>query len=145
MFNSFVNPWTVALQDPLSMGFPRQEYWRGLPFPSPGKLADPGIEPASPASHALQMDSLLLSPQRMMLLAQLSVAYSLKGAERGKGKREGQRKGGKGRWKKEQTNIKDSHIIWSLCLNGDSDFTSQNAWFSRTNEIKRHFSKDVKK
>ena len=100
MFNSFVNPWTVALQDPLSMGFPRQEYWRGLPFPSPGKLADPGIEPASPASPALQMDSLLLSPQRMMLLAQLSVAYSLKGAERGKGKREGAEDGRKGKVEK---------------------------------------------
>ena len=122
MSNSFANPWTVALQDPLSMGFPRQEYWKGLPFPSPGDLPDPWIEPTSPAFPALQMDSLLLSAQRIMLLAQLSVAYSLKGAERGKGKREGQRKGGKRRWKEEQTNIKDSHIIWSLCLNGDSDF-----------------------
>ena len=38
--NSFVNPWTVAHQAPLSMGFPRQEYWSGLPFPSPGDLPD---------------------------------------------------------------------------------------------------------
>ena len=42
-------PWTAALQTPLSMGFPRQEYWSGLPFPSPGDCADPGIEPVLPA------------------------------------------------------------------------------------------------
>ena len=41
--------WTVPCQTPLSMGFPRQEYWSGLPFPSPGDLPDPGIEPLSPA------------------------------------------------------------------------------------------------
>ena len=40
---------TVSHQAPLSMGFPRQEYWSGLPFPSLGDLPDPGIEPASPA------------------------------------------------------------------------------------------------
>ena len=40
--------WTVAHQAPLAVGFPRQEYWRGLPFPSPGDLPDPGIEPVSP-------------------------------------------------------------------------------------------------
>ena len=51
-------PWTVACQAPLSMGFPRQEYWSGFPFPSPGVLPDPGIPPASPA---LQEDSLALS------------------------------------------------------------------------------------
>jgi len=45
----FVTPWTVAGQAPLSMGFSRQEYWRGLPFPSPEDLPDPGIEPASSA------------------------------------------------------------------------------------------------
>ena len=49
-------PWTVACQAPLSMGFPRQEYSRGLPFPSPVYLPNPGIEPRSPA---LQADSLL--------------------------------------------------------------------------------------
>ena len=48
-------PWTVAHQDPLSMGFSRQEYWSGLLFPSPGDLPNPGIEPGSPA---LQADSL---------------------------------------------------------------------------------------
>ena len=43
----FVTPWTVAHQAPLSLGFSRQEYWSGLPFPSPGDLPDPGIEPGS--------------------------------------------------------------------------------------------------
>ena len=49
MSNSFVTPWSVAGQVPLSMGFPKQEYWSGLPFPSPGDLPDPGLEPMSPA------------------------------------------------------------------------------------------------
>ena len=44
-----VIPWTVALQAPLSMEFSRQEYWSELPFPSPGDLSDPEIEPESPA------------------------------------------------------------------------------------------------
>ena len=44
---------TVALQAPLSMGFPRQEYWSGLPFPPPGDLPNQRTEPASPASSAL--------------------------------------------------------------------------------------------
>ena len=52
---TLVTPWTVACQAPLSMGFSRQEYWSGLPFPSPGDLPDPGIEPESPA---LKTDSL---------------------------------------------------------------------------------------
>ena len=43
----FVTLWTVAHQDPLSMGFPRQEYWSELPFPSSGNLPHPGIEPVS--------------------------------------------------------------------------------------------------
>ena len=45
----FVAPWTVASQTPLSTGFHRQEYWSGLPFPSPGDLPDPEIKPGSPA------------------------------------------------------------------------------------------------
>ena len=45
--------WTVARQVPLSMRFSRQEYWSGLPFPSPWDLPDPGIEPVSPVSSAL--------------------------------------------------------------------------------------------
>ena len=48
----FATPWTVAYQAPLSMGFSRQEYWSGLPFPSPGDIPDPGIEPGSPALKA---------------------------------------------------------------------------------------------
>ena len=47
--DSIVIPWTVAHQAPLSIGFPRQEHWSELPFPSPGDLPDPGIEPRSPA------------------------------------------------------------------------------------------------
>ena len=53
-------PWSVAHQTPLSTRFSRQEYWSGLPFPPPGDLSDPGIEPVSPA---LQVDSLLQSHQ----------------------------------------------------------------------------------
>ena len=49
----FAAPWTVAHQAPLSTEFPRQEYWSGLPFPSPGHLPNPGIEPMSLASDAL--------------------------------------------------------------------------------------------
>ena len=49
MFDSFATPWTVVCQGPVSMGFPRQEYWSGLPFLSPGGFPDPGIEPLSPA------------------------------------------------------------------------------------------------
>ena len=49
MSDSFAAPWTVACQAPLSMGFPRQEYWSKLPFPSPGDLPGPGFEPLSPA------------------------------------------------------------------------------------------------
>ncbi|CAI9152054.1 unnamed protein product [Rangifer tarandus platyrhynchus] len=48
MSSSFATPWTIAHQAPLSMEFSRQEYWSGLPFPSPGDLPDPGIEPMSP-------------------------------------------------------------------------------------------------
>ena len=55
--------WTVAHQASLSMGFSRQEYWSGLPFPSSGDLPDPGIERKSPAASALQGDSLPLSHQ----------------------------------------------------------------------------------
>ena len=52
-------PWTVPLQTPLSVEFSRQEYWSGLPFPSPGDLPDPGIESGSPT---LQADSLPSEP-----------------------------------------------------------------------------------
>ena len=50
---TIVTPWTVAHQASFSMGFPRREYWRGLPFPPSGDLPNPGIEPTSPVSLAL--------------------------------------------------------------------------------------------
>ena len=50
--DSFVTPWTATCQAPLSMGFSGQEYWSGLPFPSPGDLPDLGIEPGSSALQA---------------------------------------------------------------------------------------------
>ena len=55
----FATPWTVAHQAPPSKGFSRQQYWSGLPFPSPGDLPNPGIEPMSPA---LQADALTSEP-----------------------------------------------------------------------------------
>ena len=55
----FATPWTVAYQAPPSLGFFRQEYWSGLPFPSPGDLPNPGIEPGSPL---LQADALPSEP-----------------------------------------------------------------------------------
>ena len=55
----YVTPWTAALQASLSMGFSRQEYWSGFPYPYPGHLPDPGIESESPA---LQADSLPSEP-----------------------------------------------------------------------------------
>ena len=56
----FATPWTVAHQASQSMGFPMQECWSGLPFPSPGDLPDPGIEPWSPALQADALTSELL-------------------------------------------------------------------------------------
>ena len=53
IFQLFATPWTVAHQAPLSMEFSQQEYWSGLPFPSPGDLLDPGIKPASLTPLAL--------------------------------------------------------------------------------------------
>ena len=55
----FVTPWTVAYHTPLSMGFSRQEYWSGLPFPSSEDLPNPGMEPGS---LALQVDALPSEP-----------------------------------------------------------------------------------
>ena len=55
----FATPWTVAYRASLSMGFSRQEYWSGLPFPSPGDLLNPGIQPRFPA---LKTDFLLSEP-----------------------------------------------------------------------------------
>ena len=58
-----VTQWTVAHQAPLSMGFSRQGYWSGLPFPSPGDFPDPGIKLRSPA---LQADALPSEPQKSL-------------------------------------------------------------------------------
>ena len=55
----FATPWTVAHQAPLSVGFPKEEYWSKLPFPSAGDLPDPGIEPGSPALQADSLPSVL--------------------------------------------------------------------------------------
>ena len=60
MSSSFATPWIVAHQAPLSIVFPRQEYWGGLPFPYPEDLPDPGIEPTS---TAWQVDTLPLGHQ----------------------------------------------------------------------------------
>ena len=59
MSTSFATPWPILQQAPVSMGFFRQEYWSGLPFPSPEDHPNPGIEHASPAWQA---DSLPLAP-----------------------------------------------------------------------------------
>ena len=55
----FATQWTVAYKASPSMGFSRQEYWSGLPFPSPGDLPDPGVKPGSPA---LEADTLTSEP-----------------------------------------------------------------------------------
>ena len=58
-----MTPQTIAHQAPLSMGFSRQEYWRGLPFPSPGGLPNPGTEPETPVSPALAGGFFTTEPQ----------------------------------------------------------------------------------
>ena len=67
MFDSSVTPWTIAHQALLSMEVFRQEYWRGLPFPTPGDLPDPGIKPMSLASPALagEFFALLAPPGKL--------------------------------------------------------------------------------
>ena len=64
----FVTPWTIAYQAPPSMRFSRQECWSGLPFPSPGDLPDPGIEPGSPA---LQADTLPSEPPGALCIIEI--------------------------------------------------------------------------
>ena len=72
----FATPWTLDWQAPLSMGFPRQEYWSGLSFPSPGHLPNPGMEPASPAlAGGFFFFFLPVSHQESLLAAE----FSLKG------------------------------------------------------------------
>ena len=63
---TLVTTWTIARHASLSMWFPKQEYWSGLPFPSPGDLPDPGIKPVS---SVLQSDFLLLSYQGILQMA----------------------------------------------------------------------------
>ena len=70
-------PWTVAYQAPPSMGFSRQEYWRGLPFPSPGNLPDPGIEAGSPTSQAdALLSELSIMPSKFILVVQETKFHS---------------------------------------------------------------------
>ena len=81
MSDSFVIPWTIAQQAPLSMRFPRQKYWSGLPFPSPEKLLDPGIKPVSLVSPALTdgfftTSATWESPRRLKFPVQLSSFHS---------------------------------------------------------------------
>ena len=61
-FQLFATLWTVAHKSPLSVGFSRQEYWSRLPFPPPGDLPDPGVEPTSLTSHALADGFFTTSP-----------------------------------------------------------------------------------
>ena len=67
----FATPWTAAYQAPPSMGFSWQEYWSGLPFPSPGDVPNPGIEPRSPT---LKADALPSEPQGKPLKAKNNLA-----------------------------------------------------------------------
>ena len=69
---------TVARQAPLSMEFPRQDYWSGLPFPSPGDLSDPGSEPAIPALQAGSLPLSHLNPNSRELAPKLASTPALK-------------------------------------------------------------------
>ena len=75
----FVTPWTIVYQASPSMGFSRQEYWSGLPFPSPGDLPDPGIEPWSPKgrkkkySFCSEAGSLDLNPESAIYPTEISM------------------------------------------------------------------------
>ena len=71
---TLVTPGTVAHQASLSMGFSRQEYWSGLPFPFPGDLPDPGLEPRSPA---LEADALTSEPPGKPFLNEPDVLFQL--------------------------------------------------------------------
>ena len=65
---TLATPWTIAYQAPLSMGFSRQEYWSGLPFPSPGDLPNPGNEPRPPALQADCLPTELLRPGKISVI-----------------------------------------------------------------------------
>ena len=73
----FTTLWTLARQAPLSMGFSRQGYWRGLPLPPPGGLPDPGTKTASPVSPALQADSLPTEPPSYCVAKVLSLFFRI--------------------------------------------------------------------
>ena len=76
----FGTPWTVAFQDPQSMEFSRQEYWSGLPFPSPGDLPDPGTEPRFPTLQAVALPSESPGkPNLRPLLTQMNMCYCVLG------------------------------------------------------------------
>ena len=74
------DPMDCSPPSSLSMGFSTQEYWSGLPFPSPGDLPGPGIEPASPVAPTLQVDSLLLSHRGNLMWQILSSLWEQSGA-----------------------------------------------------------------
>ena len=71
---TLATPWTVVHRVPLSIRFPRQDYWNGLPFPSPGDLPDPGIGPTSLMSPALAGVFFILETLRKLLLEE-SIYY----------------------------------------------------------------------
>ena len=105
----FTTPWTIAHQVPLSMEFSRQEYWSGLPFPSPGALLNPGIELRS---SALQANSLLSKPPQNPLshMDPISFNQSWFGALRGDILRVG------GWNKRGKVNSKSSCLLWLLIV-----------------------------
>ena len=82
----FATLWTVAYQAPPSVGFSRQEYWSGLPFPSPGDLLNPGIEPGSPALQAdvLPSEPPISQPQKASTVGSCSQEMSRRGKFRDK-------------------------------------------------------------
>ena len=75
MSNSLMIPWSVAHQAPPTMGFSRQGHWRGLPFPFPGDLPDPRIEPLSPAWQADSLPLSHLGSQKVGLLNELNESW----------------------------------------------------------------------
>ena len=76
MSDSFASPWTVAHQILLSMGFPRQEYWSGFPFPTPGDLPDPAIKLMSPVSPALAGGFFTTEPTREAMSILYPILYT---------------------------------------------------------------------
>ena len=99
MSNSFETTWAVAHQAPLSMGFSRQEYWSGLPFPPSEDIPEPGIEPMSPVSPALACSFITTVPScaEAEIRACIEVVYfeELPKESGGEDKEEGSREGGR--------------------------------------------------